>query len=221
MDFSKLKEIRMWGGEPFLTNTHKDILKYVIAQGNAHNIKLMYNTNGTQLINDETKKLIENFKFARISFSVDGIGEKFNYLRYPADWQQVEQNLYWWKNNLPHNSMLSLTVTASILNVLDLDQIHKWHQSNFDRSVFGDPIEVYVHQAFGAYGLECMSPKMIDHLKSLTGYTESWIQNLDLLGTQQDSLDYTLSQLRQIDLRRNLDFAKISPVTADLLGYQK
>ena len=114
LDFSQLKEIRMWGGEPFLTNTHKDILNYVIAQGNAHNINLMYNTNGTQLIDNATKQLIEQFKFARISFSVDGIGEKFNYIRYPGNWQQVEQNLIWWKNNLPHNSMLSLTVTASI-----------------------------------------------------------------------------------------------------------
>lgn len=221
LDLSQLKEIRMWGGEPFLTNTHKDILKYVVEHSDPCNIKLMYNTNGTRLIDDETKKLIEKFKFARISFSVDAIGEKFNYLRYPADWQQVEQNLIWWKNNLPHNSMLALTVTASILNVLDLDQIHQWHQSTFNQSVFGDPIEIYVHQAFGAYGLEFMPPRMVDYLKSLTNYKESWIQNLNLLGTQQDQLDNTLSQLRQIDLRRNLDFSKISPITADLLGYQK
>lgn len=221
LDFSQLKEIRMWGGEPFLTNTHKDILGYAVDQGNAHNIKLMYNTNGTRLIDDETKKLIEKFKFARISFSIDGIGEKFNYIRYPGNWQQVEQNLIWWKNNLPHNSMLALTVTASILNVLDLDQVHQWHQSTFNQSIFGDPIEVYVHQAFGDYGLEFMPTRMIDHLKSLTDYKESWIQNLDILGTQQDKLANTLTQLQQIDLRRNLDFSKISPVTADLLGYQK
>ena len=221
LDCSKLEEIRMWGGEPFLTNTHKDILNYVVTQGNAHNIKLMYNTNGTRLIDDETKTLIEKFKFTRISFSIDGIGEKFNYLRYPGNWQQVEQNLIWWKNNLPHNSMLALTVTASILNVLDLDQVHKWHQSTFNQSIFGDPIEVYVHQAFGDYGLEFMPTRMIDHLKSLTDYKESWIQNLDTLGTQQYKLANTLTQLQQVDLRRNLDFSKISPVTADLLGYQK
>jgi hypothetical protein len=221
LDLTQLKEIRLWGGEPFLTNTHKDILQYVVERGNAHDIKLMYNTNGTQLIDDETKKLIEQFKFARISFSIDGIGEKFNYLRYRGNWQQVEQNLIWWKNNLPHNSMLALTVTASILNVLDLDQVHKWHQSTFNQSIFGDPIEVYVHQAFGDYGLEFMPTRMIDHLKSLTDYKESWIQNLNILGTQQDKLANTLTQLQQVDIRRNLDFSKISPVTADLLGYQK
>lgn len=221
LDLTKLKEIRMWGGEPFLTNTHKDILKYVISQGSAHNIKLMYNTNGTQLIDDETKKIIEQFKFARISFSIDGIGERFNYIRYPGNWNQVEKNLLWWKNNLPHNSMLSLTVTASILNVLHLDEVFEWCHQNFDQTVFGDPIEIYVHQASGIYGLEFMTPAMIEQLKMIPKYSQPWIQELTILGTKTAELSNTLNTLRQVDTRRNLDFAKISPVSARLLGYQK
>jgi hypothetical protein len=221
LDFSQLKEVRLWGGEPFLTNTHKDILQYIINQGYAHKIKLMYNTNGTQLIDNKTKKLIEQFKFARISFSIDAIGEKFNYIRYPANWLQVEQNLIWWKHNLPHNSMLSLTVTASILNVLDLNEVTEWCRLNFDQSVFGDSIEIYVHQAFGTYGLEFMSSNMVDYLKSLPNYSQQWIQQLPILGQQNFNLNHVLDALRIIDVRRNLNFAQVSPVTARLLGYQK
>lgn len=221
LDFTQLKEIRLWGGEPFLTNTHKDILQYVVDQGNAHNIKLMYNTNGTQLIDDSTKKLIEQFKFARISFSIDGIGEKFNYIRYPAKWNQVEQNLIWWKNNLPHNSLLSLTVTASILNVLDLNEVIEWCRVNFSQSVLGDPIEIYVHQAFGIYGLEFMSSDMVNYLKLLPNYSQQWIQQLTILGKQNSKLDGTLDALRVIDIRRNLNFSQVAPIAARLLGYQK
>jgi len=221
LDFTQLKEIRIWGGEPFLTNTHTDILKYVVDQGNAHNVNLMYNTNGTRLIDNDTKKLIEKFKFARISFSIDGIGKKFNYIRHPADWNQVEKNLFWWKNNLPHNSMLSLTTTASILNVLDLDEIFKWCHLNFNQSVFGDPIEIYVHQAFGIYGLEFMPDNMVDYLKSMPNYSQPWIQQLNILGKQNSNLGNTLDALRIIDTRRNLNFSEVAPVTARLLGYQK
>lgn len=221
LDLAQLKEIRFWGGEPFLTNTHKDILKYIADKGYAHNIRLMYNTNGTRIIDDETKKLIEKFKFARISFSIDGIGKKFNYLRYPAEWDLVEQNLLWWKENLPHNSMLSLTVTASILNVLDLDEIFLWHKVTFDQSVFGDPIEIYVHQAFGNFGLEFMPPAMIDHLKLLPNYCQPWIQNLSLLGQTHSGLINSLNLLRKIDIRRNLNFCDVFPGTAKLLEYQK
>ena len=221
LDTTHLREVRLWGGEPFLTNTHIDILEYIVEQGNAHNIRLMYNTNGTQLINEKTKKLIEKFKFARISFSIDGIGKKFNYIRYPAKWDQVEENLLWWKNNLPHNSMLSLTVTASILNVLDLDEITNWHKLNFNQSIFGDPIEIYVHQAFGNYGLEFMTQEMISYLKLLSNYSQPWIQNLPLLGKFQSKIDSTLNLLRIVDIRRNLNFSEISPISARLLGYQK
>lgn len=221
LDLTKIKEIRIWGGEPFLTNTHKEILKHVISHGNAQNIKLMYNTNGTQLIDDDTKKLIEQFKFARISFSIDAIGEKFDYIRYPGKWTMVEQNLLWWKNNLPHNSMLSLTVTASILNVLDLNEVFDWCKINFDKSVYGDAIEIYVHQAFGKYGLEYMTHDMIEHLKAIPDYCQPWIQSLKLLGKDSADLSKTLDIMRENDQRRNLDFAQYFPVTASLLGYQK
>lgn len=221
LDLTKLKEIRFWGGEPFLTNTHKEVLEYVVGQGHACNIKLMYNTNGTRIIDDDTKKLIEHFKFARISFSIDAIGEKFDYIRYPGKWSLVEKNLLWWKDNLPHNSMLSLTVTASILNVIDLNEVFDWCKRNFDKSVFGDPIEIYVHTAFGKYGLEYMNHDMITHLKSISDYCQPWIQNLSQLGSNQEDLSSTLAVMRENDQRRSLDFAKYFPITASLLGYQK
>lgn len=221
LDLSQLKELRLWGGEPFLTNTHKVILNHVAKVTDPSTVKLMYNTNGTCLIDQDTKELIERFKFARISFSVDGTGEQFEYLRYPANWNQVEQNLMWWKNNLPHNSMLSITATASILNVLTLNQVFDWHQQNFSESKFGDPIEIFVHQAFGIYGLEYMPDNMIQHLKSLENYCQPWIQKLEILGQNKQFLNLVLDSIRTVDHRRDLDFAKVMPDTAQLIGYQK
>jgi len=221
LDFSQLKEIRIWGGEPFLTNTHKTILNYIVENYDTTQIKLMYNTNGTRRIDQSTKELIEKFKFARVSFSIDGIGSKFEYMRYPAKWSEVEQNLYWWQENLPHNTMLSLTVTASLLNVLDLNTVFNWHQENFATSKFGDPIEIYVHQAFGTYGLEFMPDVMIEHLKSIENYCQPWIQQLDILGTLNQNLHTALDAIRVIDQRRGLDFAQCMPESAKLMGYQK
>jgi hypothetical protein len=117
--------------------------------------------------------------------------------------------------------MLSLTVTASILNVLDLNEITDWCQQNFSQSVFGDPIEIFVHQAAGIYGLEYMTPAMVEYLKSIPNYKESWIQNLPILGTRSAHLGSTLDALRQIDTRRNLNFAEVAPTAASLLNYQK
>jgi len=221
LDLSQLKEIRIWGGEPFLTNTHKQILEYVVEHGNPQNIRLMYNTNGTRLIDPYTKSLIEKFKFARISFSVDGVDAEFEYLRYPAKWQEVEQNLLWWKDNLPHNSMLSLTVTASLLNVLSLNKVFEWHQKNFSKSCYGDDIEIYVHQAFGTFGLESMPPAMITHLKSLSDYCVPWIQTTNILGTKPHMLSMAVTKLHDMDQRRNLFLSDVIPQVAEFIGYQR
>jgi MoaA/NifB/PqqE/SkfB family radical SAM enzyme len=221
LDFSQLKEIRFWGGEPFLTNTHKKILEFVATQVDPSTVGLMYNTNGTCRIDDKTKNLIEQFNFARISFSIDAIGYQFNYIRYPGKWAEVEQTLFWWKNNLPHNSMLSLTVTASILNVLDLNSVFDWQHANFAQSKFGDPIEIYVHQAFGMYGLESMPPDMVEEFKSIQNYCQPWLQNWPQLGTAVSNLLQVNNTIRNNDLRRGLDLSTVIPRVAKFIQYQK
>ena len=219
LDLSELKEVRLWGGEPLLTDTHKRLLKYITTRTDASKIKLMYNTNGTRLIDDYTKKLIEKFKFCRISFSIDAIGEQFEYLRYPAKWKEVENNLMWWKHNLPHNAMLSMTVTASILNVLEFNSLFEWQQKNFSKSIFGDDIEVYVHQAWGTYGLEYMPEKMVTHFQSMQNYCQPWLQKLDFLGSASHEVDNVTQQLRIIDQRRKVNFANVFPQASTFLNY--
>lgn len=219
LNLSNLREIRMWGGEPFLTLTHRKILEYIRSRVDASQVNLMYNTNGTQRIDDETKRLIEEFKFARISFSIDATGKQFEYLRYPATWSQVEENLLWWRENLPHNSMLSLTVTASILNVLDLEKVFEWHKQHFSKSKFGDDIEIYVHQAFGKYGLESMPPEMIAYFKSISNYCQPWLQQVSLLGKNAYNLKLVLEDLAKNDQRRNLNLADVFPMVAKFINY--
>lgn len=220
LDLSQLREVRMWGGEPLLTLTHKRILEYLCQHTDPSNIRLMYNTNGTQRIDQDTKQLIERFKFARISFSVDGTGQQFEYLRYPAVWTEVEKNLLWWRTELPHNSMLSMTVTASLLNALYLNSVNDWYQANFTESKFGDPIEMYVHQAFGLYAMDAMPDKMIEHFKNIKNYCQPWIQNLATLGTDCQRLEEIKQELRKNDLRRGLNLSRVMPEVADFIGYQ-
>lgn len=221
LDLSQLKEVRIWGGEPFLTNTHKLILEHIVKHSDPKNIRLMYNTNGTCRIDDYTKSLIEKFKFARISFSVDSVDAEFEYLRYPAKWNNVEENLLWWRDNLPSNSMLSLTVTASLLNVLSLNKVFDWHQTNFSKSCFGDDIEIYVHQAFGVFGLEAMPLDMVTHLKSIKNFCVPWIQTTNILGSKPFMLQQALNKLKEIDQRRNLYLSEVMPTVADFIGYKK
>jgi hypothetical protein len=219
LDLSNLKEIRFWGGEPFLTHTHKKILTYISNRQDVSTVKLMYNTNGTCIIDNETKQLIEKFKFARISFSIDAVGKKFNYIRYPANWTKVEKNLFWWQENLPHNSMLSLTVTASILNVLYLNEVYNWQEKFFSESKFGDLIEIYTHQAFGDSALSNMPIAMAKELQSIPNYCQPWLQSLENLASNSIGANQFLDYLRKTDQRRQLYLNDALPEVAKFLNY--
>ena len=219
LDLSTVREIRFWGGEPFLTSTWKHVLQWISERYDSSTIKLMFNTNGTVRIDDQSKSLIEKFKFARISFSIDAIGPAFEYIRYPGSWRQVDENLFWWKKNLPHNAMLSLTVVASVMNVLLLDQVLDYCGKNFAQSVYGDPIEIFIHPAFGVTGLENMPLPMVEHFRNLENYKSAWIQKLPTLGTNKNGPAAFVDYIRLVDQRRNLYLYDVLPEVASFFNY--
>jgi hypothetical protein len=60
------------------------------------------------------------FKAVEINVSADGVNKRFEYLRYPAEWSEVEQNINFYKNlQLTSVPQLELTVmhTISIVNI--------------------------------------------------------------------------------------------------------
>ena len=59
----------------------------------AKNQDIHYNTNGTQLPPREIFDLWKQFKRVEIAFSIDDVGEPFEYQRHPANWKEVNHNL--------------------------------------------------------------------------------------------------------------------------------
>ena len=81
------------GGEPFMIKDHFKILMHCVEKGYAKNIDIHYNTNGTQLPPQEIFDLWSCFKHVEVAFSIDDVGEPFEYQRHPAKWREVNQNL--------------------------------------------------------------------------------------------------------------------------------
>lgn len=109
----------LYGAEPLLI---KPLLN---ALGSANsNASIHINTNGT-IWRDEFVKLFKKFKSVSLDISVDGIHEQFDYLRYPATFNTVLENILKYKN-ISSNIKVSVTVTVSIYNILDLGKILKF-----------------------------------------------------------------------------------------------
>ena len=97
-----------------------------VEKGYSKNQQMSFNTNGT-IINDKYVNILSSFEQCRIGFSLDGVGKRFNYLRYYADWDSVKINVTSWKEktkNLKDNQIFfEVCSTVSILNVLYVFEI--------------------------------------------------------------------------------------------------
>ena len=114
------------GGEPFMIKNHFKILMHCVEKGYAKNIDIHYNTNGTQLPPREIFDLWRYFKRVEIAFSIDDVGEQFEYQRHPAKWREVNHNLVEFKTYQTHNMEFQICTTINIFNCFSLAKIALW-----------------------------------------------------------------------------------------------
>ena len=130
-----IKYFEFTGGEPFLIEQHFELLRYAVEQGYSKNIEIHYNTNGT--VFPEQAELWSNFKHVEIAFSIDNVGARFEYERYGADWNEVQENIA--KFTAMRSSKIStqLCTTMNIQNVYYLPELCDWISTQrFDHVYF-------------------------------------------------------------------------------------
>ena len=127
-----VKQFDFYGGEPFLSKKMWQLLKIASDSGVSKDISLHYNTNGTTwpTADIETWK---DFKAINLSFSIDGIGEQFEYMRFPAKWDDAKININNARNyrDTYGNISLSWCVTLSTLNIYYLPEILDEYYANY------------------------------------------------------------------------------------------
>lgn len=127
-----IKELYFAGGEPLLIPEHYKILEFMVESGNAKNCVLRYNSNGLEL----PEKLFElwtHFKQVKFNFSIDAVGERNDYIRYPSKWDNVVANLER-LDDTPDNIIVNIACAVQALNVLSIPDLVRWKESkNFKK----------------------------------------------------------------------------------------
>lgn len=112
------------GGEPFLIKKHFEILRKCVELGYAKNIKVHYNTNGTIQPTERMFEIWNEFKHVEIMFSLDGIGNRFEYLRHPANWDKVVSTF---ETVISHKKIyVPVCYSVSIFNVMYMNEFINW-----------------------------------------------------------------------------------------------
>jgi sulfatase maturation enzyme AslB (radical SAM superfamily) len=128
-----LKEISFVGGEPLMMKSVHRILETLDPD-----VSLTFYTNGT-FYNPE---MFEKFNDVNIAVSIDGVGNRFEYMRHPAKWDLIINNI-----KLMGNNLKAITCTVSAYNVWYIDEVADFAESlgvDFMAHILFDPSSLSV-----------------------------------------------------------------------------
>jgi MoaA/NifB/PqqE/SkfB family radical SAM enzyme len=127
-----IRELYFAGGEPLLIPEHYKILEFMVETGAANLCVLRYNSNGLELP-EKLFDLWNHFKQVKFNFSIDAVGTKNDYIRYPSKWENVVANLKL-LDDTPDNITVNIACAVQVLNVLTVPELVHWKESmNFKK----------------------------------------------------------------------------------------
>jgi MoaA/NifB/PqqE/SkfB family radical SAM enzyme len=118
----KPKVINLRGGEPFYNKKIFNLLDS-FDQEDVKDTVIHITTNGTQWTS-EWDRVLSKFKLVRLMFSVDAVGDLYNYIRYPGNFSTVEQNIKTISRCKNIKPLIHSTVQN--LNILYLNELINW-----------------------------------------------------------------------------------------------
>ena len=132
-NIEKVNTIHITGGEPLQLPNHWKLIDR-IPKEHAKNIKLVYDTNLTELRykNHSVYDIEDKFKSVYWGVSCDHFKDKLSWIRYPIDVKQFEKNL---KEMLDSGFNANISCTISLLNVFDLIDINNYYKNKFGANV--------------------------------------------------------------------------------------
>lgn len=129
------------GGETFLAGIeeHLKFLDFILTLDHK-NISLRYITNGTIFPSFEFWDRWKHFRNVDINLSIDGIGNRFEYIRWPGKWETLLHIVKQFndKSKELSNIKLSVSHTVSVFNVYYLPEFVIWClQTGLNMPYFG------------------------------------------------------------------------------------
>jgi sulfatase maturation enzyme AslB (radical SAM superfamily) len=87
-----LEMLTLTGGEPLLSHKAMSFLRFVAASPEASHINLRLFSNMT-FIPEDLESIFNSFHSVELLLSIDSVSENYEFIRYPAKWDLVDQNI--------------------------------------------------------------------------------------------------------------------------------
>jgi MoaA/NifB/PqqE/SkfB family radical SAM enzyme len=120
-----MKQLYFAGGEPLIIEEHYDILEECIRQGYAKDMEIRYNSNGVEW-REDLFELWSHFKLVRFHYSVDAVGERNEYIRYPSKWTRTVEAFHQLDNETTDNVEITIACAVQALNIYYIPEFLRW-----------------------------------------------------------------------------------------------
>lgn len=219
----QIRYLEFTGGEPFMIEEHFDLLRSLVSSGLAPDIEIHYNTNGTQWPQDAVT-VWKSFKTVEIAFSIDDVGDRFEYQRTNAVWAEVVENIAKFRELRNHapNIQLQVCSTVNVFNVCYLEELSHWiEQQNFDYVYWNMMHEAYY---FSISTLPEQAKRVITQRLDLAQVNAQDRTEFDRIADFMNkgaSLDGQILRMKIADLdrKRGTDLAVVEPEFANMINY--
>jgi sulfatase maturation enzyme AslB (radical SAM superfamily) len=191
--FNKLTRVTLLGGEPLVSDNSIRLLNNIPDPGN---VIVRVVTNGSVPLTAKIFEILNKFQ-VHIVASIDGMGEQFEYIRWPLKWSKVSNNLIDYSAN---GFKMTVNYTVNPMNIINFPQFYNWLQqinpsinirSNVCHGIWGTDgtpqiLRKYVNDS---YGVNHQLTKLLNSVPEVPGKFEKLIENMEMLD-QKRNLSY-------------------------------
>jgi hypothetical protein len=214
LDLTNLEQVQFCGGETLLGNTYWNTAQMLsdLVPNAKDKLLVGFQTNGTQPVPDKYYDLIEKFKLVKFMISIDGTHDKFEYLRWPADWNQVVDNIFTIREKVPGNVMFFIQECTSCLNLFHFGEVGHWIKENFNSNRQGDPTDHGTQLAKHSYlGVDNITQEYVNAINGTERakfISPNWKEN-------PDKINEFIRETEKFDQIRGQDWKKTFPEVAN------
>jgi Fe-S cluster assembly scaffold protein SufB len=160
-----------------------------------------------------------------IAFSIDDVGERFEYQRANAVWSEVEYNIarFMAMRDRHPNIQLQACITVNVFNVLYLETVANWAEEQGFDFIYWNMLHEAKHFSIATLpdtAKQAIAEKLSTAAVSKKAQAE--IKSVIDFMMQGQSLDGTLllDQITITDQRRKQSLADVEPEFAEIINYR-
>ena len=147
--FRNLEFLKILGGEPTIDPQVYKLLEWTVEKDFAKNVELRYTTNATN-VNERWTSSVNQFKTTRIQLSLDGSGPTYDYIRTPAHWDKVKENILSIQHKIHNIRGMGINMVFSLYNCFTVDEWYPELEELANKCFDKEPLRIHI--------IECTSP---------------------------------------------------------------